>query len=230
MDRVDQVNDIIVGGIDQFLPMQEAQKQLLEQVDVIIQSAIKEKSPRRAAEALKSLNGISRMSGLASAKFIYTFSFSWDKFPQSKTQTFEDWADETLGYSKVTVNRYYTVWEMLVSHDIPKEYTDKLKLMPIRCLVPIAKMWQQGWDVSSSHRAKLSNAPDPSSVNKIIREIRGTKPKEGSLQMEWVSGAKQVIGWVNGTPHYINLMYKEDDEVVLKMLARLFGDGRALEK
>ena len=180
----DAVNDLVFSGLDQTLPMQKAQTDLLERVDAIIGQAVEDKNPDVAAGAMASLAGISRMSGLASAKFIYTFKFAWKNFPQSKVQSFEDYANDKLGYHKSTVKRYYNVWDMLVSHDIPKEYSDKLKLQPIRCLISIATMWTQGVQVDSNQWMKLANAPDPSTVNKIVREIKKVEPKTGSIQIE----------------------------------------------
>ena len=226
----DAVNDLVFSGLDQTLPMQKAQTDLLERVDAIIGQAVEDKNPDVAAGAMASLAGISRMSGLASAKFIYTFKFAWKNFPQSKVQSFEDYANDKLGYHKSTVKRYYNVWDMLVSHDIPKEYSDKLKLQPIRCLISIATMWTQGVQVDSNQWMKLANAPDPSTVNKIIREIKKVEPKTGSIQIE-MSEDGTLYAWQNDKRYFIGSLNVDDtQEVVQKAIARLVGDGRVTEK
>ena len=226
----DAVNDLVFSGLDQTLPMQKAQTDLLERVDAIIGQAVEDKNPDVAAGAMASLAGISRMSGLASAKFIYTFKFAWKNFPQSKVQSFEDYANDKLGYHKSTVKRYYNVWDMLVSHDIPKEYLDKLKLQPIRCLISIATMWTQGVQVDSNQWMKLANAPDPSTVNKIIREIKKVEPKTGSIQIE-MSEDGTLYAWQNDKRYFIGSLNVDDaQEVVQKAIARLVGDGRVTEK
>lgn len=226
----DAVNDLVFSGLDQTLPMQKAQTDLLERVDAIIGQAVEDKNPDVAAGAMASLAGISRMSGLASAKFIYTFKFAWKNFPQSKVQSFEDYANDKLGYHKSTVKRYYNVWDMLVSHDIPKEYSDKLKLHPIRCLISIATMWTQGVQVDSNQWMKLANAPDPSTVNKIIREIKKVEPKTGSIQIE-MSEDGTLYAWQNDKRYFIGSLNVDDtQEVVQKAIARLVGDGRVTEK
>ena len=226
----DAVNDIVLSGLDQTLPMQKAQVELLERVDAIIDRAVERKNPDVAAGAMVSLAGISRMSGLASAKFIYIFKYAWKNFPQSKVQSFEDYANDKLGYHKSTVKRYYNVWDMLVSHDIPKEYSDKLKLQPIRCLISIATMWTQGVQVESNQWMKLANAPDPATVNKIIREIKKVEPKKGSIQIE-MSEDGTLYAWQNDKRYFIGSLNVEDtQEVVQKAIARLVGDGRVTEK
>jgi hypothetical protein len=221
-------NDIVLGGIDQFLPIGKPQQAILNRVDEVMEEAVEKKNPDIAFDAMKGLLGVSQVSGLAFAKFIYVMSFQWKAF--GRRGTFEENAEEEFGRKKVTIKRNYQVWEMLVSGDIPKEYAEKLKTMPIRCLIPIATMWKQGWEVETDQWMKLANAPDPSTVNKIIREIKKVEPKEGSLQLEWDVDTKTVTGWKNGEPHPIYLQYDENDPVIPTMLARLFGDGKALEK
>ena len=66
-------------------------------------------------------------------------------------------------------------------------------------------------------------------MNKLIREIKGKEEKAGTLKMEWDRDGKVITGWENGKPYTIHLSYQQSP-VVDKMLARLFGDGRVLEK
>lgn len=223
----DSVNDLIIGGLDSVLPLDKAQKSLIEKVDEIIQDSVEKNNPDIAGKALNYLMGMSRISGLSLAKMIYTFKFQWEKF--NRRESFEDYLDDFSGVKKVTVKRYYTIWEMLISGDIPREYTEKLKLLPVRCLVPIASLWKQGWDVEDSQWLRLSNAPDPSTINKIIREIKKVEPKENSLQIEWDMESKTLTMWKNRKPHNVYLQFDETDEVVLAGLARIMSD-KVLEK
>ena len=220
-------NDIVLGGVDQFLPVAKAHKDILSRVDEVVERAVDEQDIGIIETAIEGLLSISQISGIALAKTLYVVKFQWDKFNQR--ETYLDWAVDKFGKKEVTVKRYFRVWEMLVSGDVPREYAKKLETMPIRCLIPIATLWSQKYEITSQQWNKLANAPDPSTVNKIIREIKGVEPKEGSLQMEWDSEAKSVTGWKNGKPHVIYLTYDEDDEVITAMLSRLFS-GSTLEK
>ena len=222
-------NDMVLGGIDAFLPIEKAQKDILDRVDGVMEDAVGKGDPSIAARAMKSLLGVSQISGLAFAKFIYVMSFQWGNFSQSKHQSFEEYACDEFGRVKTTIKRNYQVWEMLVSGDIPKEYAEKLKLMPIRCLIPIGNMWAQGWEIETNQWMKLANAPDPTTVNKIIREIKQVEPKKDSLQIEWSVENKSITMWQNSKPHFVYMQFDENDEVILKGLARIL-DGKALEK
>lgn len=220
-------NDLVLGGIDQFLPVAKVHKDILSRVDEVIEHAVETKDIRIIETAIEGLLSISQISGIALAKTLYVVKFQWDKFNQR--EDYLDWAVDKFGKKEVTVKRYYRVWEMLVSGDVPREYAKKLETMPIRCLIPIATLWSQKFEISPQQWNKLANAPDPSTVNKIIREIKGVEPKENSLQIEWDVEAKSVTGWKNGKPHVIYLQYDEDDEVVTAMLSRLLSD-RTMEK
>ena len=226
--QIDTVNDVIISGLDQILPMEQAQRDILGRVDEVIQYSISEGSPRKAFDAMRSLLGVGRISGLAASKFIYVFKSQWKNFNQSSS--FDDAASDELGIGKVTVKRYFNVWEMLVSGDIPLEYRNKLMLFPIKSLIPIANLLAQGHEVENTDWLRLSNAPDLVSIGKIIRDIKGVEPKKGSLQIEWDEEGKVITGWKDGKPTNIYLTYNEDDPMVKVILERLLGDGKALEK
>lgn len=215
------VNDIVISGIDQILPMQKAQKDLLQRIEDITTKAIGSGDPDGAFRAMQSLLGVSQVAGIGFAKFVYTLKYNWKNF---KTRdTFEQRAEELLGRGKKSIADNFRVWEMLVSTDVPKEYREKFMNMPIRVLIPIANMWKQGWEVESHQWLRLSNAPDPTTVGKIIREIKKKPSKEGSLQMEWVPDQKQIVVWVSNKPHSIYLTYDEDDKEIKKALERLLN-------
>lgn len=215
-------NDLALGGIDQFLPVVKAHKDILSRVDEVIERAVNEQDLGIIEDAVLGLLSVSQISGIALAKFLYVTHFQWEKFERRDSHL--QWAMDTFGKEKITIERYYRVWEMLVSGDIPREYVKKLETMPIRCLIPIGTMWGQKYQVTSAQWNKLANAPDPSTVNKIIREIKGKEPKENSLQIEWDAEAKKLTGWKGGKPHSVYLQYDEDDEVITAMLSRLFAD------
>jgi len=221
------VDAIVLGGIDQFLPTRPADKQFLSAVNEKVREAIANKDVMEIGNIGKSLLGIGQVTGIAFSEYVYTVEACWDELKQR--DSFFTWAEDAFGKNKVTLERHQRIWQMFVSGDVPKEYVDVFKTMPIRVLIPIANMWHQGYEVTDLQWKKLSNAPDPTSVNKLIREIKGKEEKAGTLKMEWDRDGKVITGWENGKPYTIHLSYQQSP-VVDKMLARLFGDGRVLEK
>lgn len=220
-------NNEIILGLDQNLPMERAQEDILERVDKILQEAIDAGNPDIAANAMKSLIGVSRISGLAMAKFCYTFQFQWDNF--NRNDSFVDYMEEYLGRGKTTIKRYVRVWEMLVSGDIPREYCEKLKLQSIKSLVPMANLFASGFDVSTAQWGKLANAPDVTTVNKLVREIKGTPPRKNSLQLEMDTDGS-IYAWKDGKKEFVGSLNVDDKSpIVQAAIARIMGD-KILEK
>lgn len=224
----DPVNAIVLGGLDQTLPQSKTEKDWYKRVDEIIVTSVEENNPEIAFHAMESLLNISRFSGKALAKFIYVFHHQWEKFEQR--DSLEDRLIDRLGLQPVTIKRYYNVWKFLVEGEVPKEYMDKIKLHPIKCLIPIATMYDQGYEVESNQWLALANAPDPSSIGKIIRKIKGKEPKKGSLQLEinWKSG--DIHAWKDGQKYYVGYLdTKSEDEAVQQAIKRIMSD-KILEK
>lgn len=224
----DTISDIVTSGLDQHLPTQEAENSLLQRVDNIIQKSIEAGDLSMADDAMQSLLGINRVSGLATAKFIYTMKHGWKYFNQE--DSFENHAWETWGISKATQKKGCRAWEFLISDDIPKEYLEKIKLQGIKSIIPMSNLWAQKWEVEPHQWLALSNAPDVATVNKLIRQIKNVEPKANSIQMEWDADEKSIIVWKNGTPHPIHLMFKEGDDVISAGLDRILKSSGILEK
>jgi len=219
-------DDIVLSGIDAFLPVGKAQKSILDKVDAVLEQAIEEKNPDIAFNYTRGLLGVSQISGLAFAKVIYTMSLQWKSY--GRRGTFEENAIDEFGRGKKTLKDNYRVWEMLVSGDIPKEYSDKFLTMPIRILIPIATMWSQGWEIETNDWMRLANAPDPTTVRKIIQEIKHVEPKVNSLQINLESDGT-IYAWKNGIRVMVGSLNVDDkDEIVQAAIERLIGDGKVL--
>jgi hypothetical protein len=224
------MNNMILSGLDQILPLEGLEKELKD-LEELIEDCVAEGNPEPAETKLLEINSKARTEGISNAKYLYMMSFAWDKFPQSKHQTFEQRVEEKFGYVKATTNRYIKVMEMLVSGDVPQEYIPRLQILPIGSLIKISACWKQGWEIEPHHWMMLSRAPDTATVGKIIREtIKKVEPKKGALNIEWHEGDSKAVGWKDGKPHNIYLQYDTEDPVCLQMLERWFGDGKAIEK
>lgn len=227
MENYDIVDTEMVLGLDQTLPMEIAQRNLLERIDEIIQRSVEEGNPDIASNAMKSLLGIARIAGLGLAKAYYTFKYQWPKY--KRNETFDDYLDDTLGKKKVTVKRYIRVWEMLVSGDIPTKYIEQMKLQPIRCLIAVATLYAEDYDIPENKWRELANAPDPSTVNKLCREIKGLPPRKNSLQLE-IDAEGSIYAWSDGKRYYVGFLKRDDEsEVVQKAITRIMSD-KILEK
>lgn len=223
------VDSIVLGGIDQFLPQRQTEKEFLRAVDAAVRDAISNKDVVALGKIGTSLLGIGQVTGIAFSQYIYTAEACWSELKQR--DDFYTWAEDKFGRDARTLERHQRIWAMFVSGDIPKEYVEKFKTMPIRVLIPIASLWGRGkYEISDLQWKKLSNAPDPTTVSKIIREIKGVESRKGTINIEWHREQKEIQVWVDGKKSSIYLQYDESDQNAVAALDRLLGDGRALEK
>lgn len=222
------VDAIVLGGIDSFLPARGADKQFLRAVNEQVRQAISDGDLHQLESIGKSILGINQVTGIAFSEYIYTLSACWKDLKQ--TQDFYQWAEDRFGKVKKTIDDHNRIWSMFVSGDIEKSSVEKLKTHPIRNLIPIANLWNQGYEVSDFQWEQIANAPDTSSVNKLIKEIKGSEDKSGTLRLEWAVEQDVIVGWVDGKPHSIYLSYDKNDPVVEKMKSRLFKREGILEK
>lgn len=226
--NLDIVAHEIHGGLDQSLPMKQAQKDIIKRVDEIFDRAVAENDPEIAAIAIENLAGVSRIAGLATAKFFYLVKHGWKNFKLEGT--YEEWLSDRLGYEKVTVKRYLRVHEMLVSGEIPKDYLELLQTKPIRELINVGSLIAQGYELESSDWMKLANAPDKASIDKICREIKGGPEKKNSLQGE-IESDGSIYAWSNGKKYYVGFLKLDaEEEPIIKMCERIIKGGRLLEK
>jgi len=228
MSDNESVDGIVLGGIDQFLPQRPMEKQFLTSVNELVRDAISNKDIKGLERIGASIIGINQVTGIAFSEFIYTVDACWKEIGYK--MDFYDWVEERFGKVKKTTQDHQRIWSMFVSGDLPKEFVEKFKTKSIRVLIPVANLWNQGYEVTDSQWKQLADAPDPTTMRKIIKKIKGKEDRGGTLRMEWIQDQDAIVGWVDGKPHTIYLTCDKDDPIIVKMLGRLFGDGRVLEK
>lgn len=223
------VDALVLGNIDQFLPQRQTEKEFLFSVDAMVRDAIASKDVSALGKIGASLLGIGQVTGIAFSQFVYTVEACWGDLKQR--DDFYDWAEDKFARDARTLERHQRIWAMFVSGDIPKEHVEKFKTMPIRVLIPIATLWGRGkYEITDLQWKKLSNAPDPTTVGKLIREIKGKESRKGAINIEWYRKQKEIQVWVNGKKSSIYLQYDDNDANAVAALDRLLGDGRVLEK
>lgn len=227
MNDLNPISDIVIGGLDAVMPMEKNQKALLQKVDDIIQDAVEKNDPDIAGDALNYMLGVSRISGLTLAKTLYVLKFQWSKF--KRRDSFEEYVEDYCGVKKTTRNRYVRVWELFVSGDVPKSALEKIKLHPIKSIVPISNLWYQKYDITDENWSKLANAPDVATINEICRTIKGKPSKSGSLQI-FIESDGTLYAWQDNKRYFVGHLNVEDEnEVVQKAIDRIKSD-KILEK
>ena len=159
MSDNESVDGIVLGGIDQFLPQRPMEKQFLTSVNELVRDAISNKDIKGLERIGASIIGITQVTGIAFSEFIYTVDACWKEIGYK--MDFYDWVEERFGKVKKTTQDHQRIWSMFVSGDLPKEFVEKFKTKSIRVLIPVANLWNQGYEVTDSQWKQLADAPDP---------------------------------------------------------------------
>lgn len=213
---------IIISGLDQNLPVDSLE--LEQRVEEIITQAIEEKDAWKALNVCKTMIEIQQLSGIGLAKALYMIKGNWSAF--GLKETFEDVAFEYFGKHRFTVDRYLAVQEMYEKKLIPEEMRDDIKQMNIKSQIPIAKALEQGIEIDEEQWRKLAQAPDFSTVSKIVREdIKGAEPRKGSLVLS-IDNVGSIWGFYDGDRYFVgSLEVDTDDEIVIKAINRILSNS-----
>lgn len=218
----------IINNLDQPVPL-GIQDKAYREVDKLLEKSLEERDPIMALSGVRQLLRITRISGLALSKLLWSISERWNDY-DNNGEKFRDTAFTETGLALATIDRYCAVWDLLVSNEIPNDYIEDIKAMPMRNLVQIAALHTQGYDVASEDWAKMAHAEDGASLSSIIREIKGKPARKSSLQI-YLDRNGDLTAYSNGIPHLIGyLKLDEPDEAVQKAIQRLCKSAGVIER
>lgn len=209
---------LIIDPLDQFIDVND-DGHVLERVEQMIMDSIEKNDYNRAIHICVQLIQITKLSGLALAKSLYLIKSNWDKFGMS--DNFDDTITSRTGLTKATIQRYTSVWSMYAEEKIPKTFIDEIQQMNIKSQIPIAQALEAGYEFTEADWEEISEAPDFSTVNAKLREIRGKEPRSQALilMMDRDGGIKAIkqdnqiyIGWLN---------ISDDNSIVQQAITRI---------
>lgn len=208
----------IFDGLDQPIPADH--NWALERIEEIIKESVRKKNAQIALNACTSLVQISKVSGLALAKALYLIKKNWHKYKDAGE--FVEEVHSATGLHTHTIERYTKVWGMYDNACVPQEYWEEIQQRNIKEQIPIANAIYQGYDVDQDAWEKLVEAPDFSTVSKIVREdITGKPPRKNTLQLQ-MDDIGSIWGLHQGNRYFIgSLEVSDEEEIVQKAIERI---------
>lgn len=206
MNNVDEL--MILGGLDQ--PIQTDNSWVLSQIEEIVRQSIEKHDAYLALNACKQLIQVAKLSGLGLAKGLYLIKSNWPAY--NMEEEFEEVAYVHIGLHPATIDRYVETFAMLESGIVPEDVKEDLQQLNIKSLIPIAKAWKQGYEISDDEWQELADAPDFNTIGKIIREdIKNKPPRAGSLML-----VEDKIGtlwaFMDGERYFVGSLEVSSDE------------------
>jgi hypothetical protein len=209
---------MIISNLDQDLPVDS--NELEKKIEAVILQAIEEKDVYKALNVCRTMVEIQKLSGIGLAKAIYLIKTNWEKFESD--EKFEDIAFEYFGKDRHTIDRYLAVQTMFVENSIPEEFESNIRQLNIMTQIPIAKALEQGYEIEEDEWRKITEAPDFSTVAKILREdVKGKPPHKGSLQL-FLDDFGELYAFFNDNRYHIGMLAVDDNsDAVQKAINRI---------
>jgi hypothetical protein len=217
---------LVFTGLDQSIPSDN--DWALKRIEEILSESVEEHDAYLALDACKFLVQVSKVSGLALAKALYFIKKNWSSYELE--DEFEDIAYIYIGLHKYTVERYTATWKMYDEKLIPDKFVERIQRHNVKAQIPIANALKQGFEINENEWNKLANAPDITTVSKIIREdIKGKSPRKGSLQL-YIDDLGSVWGYQDSEKEFVgSLEIDSDSDIVQKAIARIKDASGILE-
>ena len=218
---------LIISPLDQNLDVAD-DDQILEKIERMILDSIAEKDVHKALSICKQVYKIALLSGKALAQVLYLMKIHWEEFGVG--DDFYDVMVSATGLSKHTVQTYPEVHALQAENKIPEAYRDDIMKKNIKNLVPIAQALNAGYEIDDDEWEELVDAPDFSTVNAKLREIKGKEPRSHALilMMDREGGIRAIKGDVQIYIGFLNT--SEENEVAQQAIQRLIkGAGILLQ-
>jgi hypothetical protein len=217
---------LIITSLDQPLDIDD--KEILQKAENVIQEAIEQQNAYIALNVCRELVGVGKLSGMALAKILYSIKDSWESFDID--DWFEDVVYEYIGLHQTTVTRYVRVWEMYAEEKIPKKFEEKIQQRNIKEQIPIANAIAQGCEIDDDDWKELADAPDLSTVLRVVRDISGKPPRKSSLQI-YLDRDGSLWAYQENQKGFVGSLEVDDkEELVKKAIERLVKNSGVMKR
>ena len=204
---------------------------VLSAVDAVLEKLKETNDIRPVDNAIRSLLGIQKFSGLSLAKLLWGWKRWWieNKWDEQSGDTFEDYVFSTHGLKKIHVDRYISVWDAYEKSAMPPQIQSR----PMKDQIAIAKAIQQGYEIPKADWKKLQRAGSNNEVLAILRKVKGQPPRKSSL-MIYLERDGSLVAWTSdGERHfvgYLNVGERENDPAIDKAINRLTKNSGVIER
>lgn len=192
----------ITSGLDQVLPIKDAEKRVFNRVDEAIQKAFEQEDMGVVWSAGRNLSEWAKLSGLGLAKLLYDGLQIWLRMEKGSEQDYYEEAYVEIGKHKATVTRYTAIWAMLSNGVVPGEYKDKLMSHGVKMLVPVAQAVKDGYEIPSEKWLALTNAVDEHEIRGVVKQITG-KADKSNHKTRYIDAEGDYTMWFKGNAYYI---------------------------
>lgn len=215
-----------ITGLDQSIQVNS--ETVMEKIDEILKRSVKEKNVEIALNLCEQLTAVSHISGKGLAKALYFMQKNWHKY--GKDEAFEDVIFERIGKARHTIERLVKAEGIFDNALIPQEHVETFQNENLGIIFPIANTLYQGYEINEETWEKLAEAPNDTTVRKIIREdVKGVPPRKGSLQL-YLDGEGSILAFQDDVRYFVGtLEIHTKEDAIQKAIERIKNRSGILE-
>lgn len=179
------------------------------------------------ANALRSMSGIARVTGWASAKLCHGMMNLWVAQGHDADR-FYDYIKDSTHLKQLIVERYISAWDAI--NKLPDTYTDQLVAQPIKNGIALGAAMSQGYEPSDEQIRKLAEAKSNQEFLSTIREVKNKPAKKGSLTI-YLEPDGTLKAWQNNKVEFVgDLDVKSERPMVVKAIERIVKSAGILRR
>lgn len=179
------------------------------------------------ANALRSMSGIARVTGWASAKLCHGMMNLWVAQGHDADR-FYDYIKDSTHLKQLIVERYISAWDAVVK--LPEVYTEQLVAQPIKNGIALGAAMSQGYEPNDEQIKKLAEAKSNQEFLTTIREVKNKPAKKGSLTI-YLEPDGTLKAWQNNKVEFIgDLDVKSERPMVVKAIERIVKSAGILRR
>jgi len=158
-------------ALDQAATLTTAERDSIDKIDNIVEKSLVKGDPGVALRYCYGLRRSGMVSGLATAKLLWSVKDHWDEFATS--DTFEDAVLKETGYAPSTTRKYVEMWEALFENPaIAENIKLALACKPIGSLLLLKAGAKEG-QFDDQDWKEIAGAHDQQAVRAVVDRRRG---------------------------------------------------------
>lgn len=214
---------------DTALPMSNT-KDVLKQVDDVIDKALHEQDPEYIIQAGLQLRMVSQVSGLALAKLLATGKNIWHKFKSD--DDFATVAKVKMGIADQTYNKYTWVWEHVIQHPYlmnNHSVQETIMTKPIGGLILLTAAAREN-ELEEDDWLEIASAPNIAAIRDVIARVRGhVGPAKHTLRL-LLGTDGTLLGKLGGGIYEVRgFIHRDETPLGVAIVARLEKAGVIIE-
>jgi len=196
-------------GLDQPTRLPQLSK-VLAAVERNVNEAARKHNPKLAMELLDHLNGIGRVSAIATAKTLWMMRDQWELICPD-AEDFEYFLFHKQGLAPDTVRRYIDAWDTIYTAETTSQNQfDALAQRPIADLIAISQYRNAHGSLSRDQVGELAAATDSSTVRKLLRKFKGLEEQNNHIQIV-LEDDGSLVAWQNNKREELGYLRLDTD-------------------